>query len=129
MNRGKTNNTVNRAMPEKINGKRDVFISYKRENAAFVTRLYEELDRHGISVWVDLSKLHKEAGEEYQEKIRKAIESAQYFLLIYTEHGGCSIEGSDFIINNELKYAVEHKRKILFYPQDHIDLNTSKVRP
>lgn len=116
-------------MPEQIEGKRDVFISYKRENAAFVTRLYDELDRHGISAWVDLSKLHKEAGEEYQEKIRKAIESAQYFLLIYTEHEGCSIEGSDFIINNELKYAVEHQRKILFYPQDHIDLNTSKVKP
>lgn len=116
-------------MPEQIEGKRDVFISYKRENAAFVTRLYDELDRHGISAWVDLSKLHKEAGEEYQEKIRKAIESAQYFLLIYTEHEGCSIEGSDFIINNELKYAVENQRKILFYPQDHIDLNTSKVKP
>ena len=117
------------AMPEKIEGKRDVFISYKRENAPFVTRLYEELDRHGISAWVDLSKLYKEAGEEYQEKIRKAIESAQFFLLIYTEHEGCSIESSDFIINNELKYAVEHKRKILFYPQDHIDLNTSRVKP
>ena len=129
MDKEKIINTENQAMPEKIDGKRDVFISYKRENAAFVTRLYEELARHGISAWVDLSKLHKEAGEEYQEKIRKAIESAQYFLLIYTEHEGCSIEGSDFIINNELKYAVEHKRKILFYPQDHIDLNTSRVKP
>ena len=129
MNTNKDENKREQALPEKIEGKRDVFISYKRENAPFVARLYEELDRHGISAWVDLSKLHKEAGEEYQEKIRKAIESAQYFLLIYTEHEGCSIEGSDFIINNELKYAVEHKRKILFYPQDHIDLNTSKVKP
>lgn len=129
MNNDKTNDKREQAMPEKIEGKRDVFISYKRENAPFVTRLYEELERHDISAWIDLSKLHKEAGEEYQEKIRKAIESAQYFLLIYTEHEGCSIEGSDFIINNELKYAVEHKRKILFYPQDHIDLNTSRVKP
>ena len=124
-----TNNKKVQAMPEKIEGQRDVFISYKRENALFVTRLYEELERHNISAWVDLSKLHKEAGEEYQEKIRKAIDSAEYFLLIYTEHEGCSIEGSNFIIDNELKYAVEQKRKILFFPQDPIDLNKSRVRP
>ena len=117
------------ALPKIIKGQRDVFISYKRENASFVTRLYAELERHGISAWVDLSKLHKEAGEEYQEKIRKAIESAPYFLLIYTEHKGCSIEGSNFIINHELAYAVENKKTILFYPQDPIDLNTSRIKP
>lgn len=129
MSSEKTLNKEEQAMPEKIEGKRDVFISYKRENAPFVTRLYDELERHDISSWVDLSKLHKEAGEEYQEKIRKAIESAQYFLLIYTEHEGCSIEGSDFIIDNELKYAVEKKKPFLFYPQDPVNLNTSRVKP
>lgn len=129
MNKDKTNKKKELSMPEIIEGKRDVFISYKRENAAFVTRLYEEFERHGISAWVDLNKLPKEPGEEYQEKIRNAIESAEYFLLIYTEHEGCSIEGSNFIIDNELKYAVEHKRKILFYPQDPVDLNTSRVKP
>jgi len=117
------------AMPEKIEGQRDVFISYKRENAPFVTRLYEEFERHDISAWVDLSKLPKEPGEEYQDKIRKAIESAQYFLLIYTEHEGCSIEGSKFIIESELAYAVEKKKTILFYPQDPVNLNTSRVKP
>ena len=129
MSSEKTLNKEEQTMPEKIEGKRDVFISYKRENAPFVTRLYDELERHNISSWVDLSKLHKEAGEEYQEKIRKAIESAQYFLLIYTEHEGCSIEGSDFIIDNELKYAVEKKKPFLFYPQDPVNLNTSRVKP
>lgn len=128
MNSEKTLEKEVQAMPEKIEGQRDVFISYKRENAPFVTRLYEELERHNISAWVDLSKLYKEAGEEYQDKIRKAIESAQYFLLIYTEHEGCSIEGSDYIIDNELKYAVEKKKTILFYPQDPINLNTSRVK-
>jgi len=51
-----------KSLPKKTEGKRDVFISYKRENAPFVTRLYEELERHDISVWVDLSKLHKGMG-------------------------------------------------------------------
>ena len=129
MNNEKKKKNIAEPLPEQIEGTRDVFISYKRENAAFVTRLYEEFDRHGISAWVDLSKLYKEVGEDYQEKIRKAIESAQYFLLIYTEHEGCSIEGSDFIIDNELKYAVEKKKTILFYPQDSVNLNTSRVKP
>ena len=120
------NNVINN-QEDNIDGKRDVFISYKRENAPFVTRLYEELDRHDISAWVDLSKLHKEVGEEYQEKIRKAIDSAEYFLLIYTEHKGCSIEKSDFIINNELEYALEKRKKVLFYPQDPINLTTSRI--
>ena len=118
-----------KAMPKHIEGQRDVFISYKRENAPFVTRLYDELDRHGITAWVDLSKLYKEVGEEYQEKIRKAIDSAHYFLLIYTEHDGCSIEGSEFIINNELAYAAKKGKKILFFPQDSINLNTSRIKP
>lgn len=126
---GKINSIQEQPLPEKIEGKRDVFISYKRENAPFVTRLYEELDKHSISAWVDLSKLPKEVGEDYQEKIRNAIDSAEYFLLIYTEHEGCSIEKSDFIINNELAYAVSKRKKILFYPQDAIDLNTSRIRP
>ena len=129
MSNEKNTKKTEQAMPEKIEGKRDVFISYKRENAPFVTRLYDELERHGISAWVDLSKLHKEVGEEYQEKIRKAIDSAQYFLLIYTEHEGCSIEGSNFIIDNELAYAAEKGKTILFYPQDSINLNTSRVKP
>lgn len=125
----KENHGLNGTEPPYTDGSKDVFISYKRENAPFVTRLYEELERHDISAWVDLSKLHKEVGEEYQEKIRKAIDSAEYFLLIYTEREGCSIEKSDFIIKNELEYALEKKKKVLFYPQDPINLNTSKIKP
>lgn len=113
------------AMPVKIMGKRDVFISYKRENAEFVTRLYEELERHNISAWVDLSKLHKEVGEEYTERIHHGINSSILFLFIYTKE----IENSDFVINQELGYAISLKKSILCYPQDPIDLNTSRVRP
>jgi len=129
MSSEQTLNKKDQAMPEIIEGKRDVFISYKRENAPFVTRLYYELESHDISAWVDLSKLHKEVGEEYREKIRKAIESAEFFLLIYTEHKGCSIEKSDFIIDEELGYAIEKKKKVLFYPQDPIDLEKSRIKP
>ena len=41
-----------------IQGQKDVFISYKRENAAYVLRLYKELEKHNISAWfrADASK-------------------------------------------------------------------------
>lgn len=129
MNNEKTTVKTVESLPEKIKGTRDVFISYKRENAAFVTRVYAELEKHDISAWVDLSKLTKEPGEKFQKNISKAIESAPYFLLIYTNHEGCSIEDSDFIIENELAYAVEKKKIILVYPQDGINLNTSRLKP
>lgn len=129
MNDEKTKKQIEQAMPEKIEGHRDVFISYKRENAPFVTRLYAELERHNITAWVDLSKLPKEAGQEYKDKIHNAIDSAKYFLLIYTEHDGCSLEGSDFIIKDELAYAHSKEKTILFFPQDPIDLNASRVKP
>ena len=104
---------------------KDVFISYKQENAPFVFRLYDELERHGISAWVDLDKLYIKVGEEYQEKIHKAIDCTEYFLLIYTKE----IENSDFIINQELKYAISRGKTILFHPLESFDKNKSRLSP
>lgn len=36
-----------------IPDKKDVFISYKRENAPFVSRVANELEAHLINVWFD----------------------------------------------------------------------------
>lgn len=106
-------------------GPYDVFISYKRENASFVTRLADELKAHNIRTWVDLNKLHEDAGGEYRAMIHRAIDSSRFFLLIYTR----DIEGSDFIIDEELRYAVGKKKTILFYPQEDIRLEDSRLRP
>ena len=108
-----------------IEGKKDVFISYKRENAAFVTRLFEELDSHEIKAWFDMNELHQDVGEEYTERIHKGIDNSEFFLLMYTK----DVENSDFIIIEELGYAVEKKKKILFYPQESIDIKNSKLAP
>lgn len=107
-----------------IVGKKDVFISYKRESAPYVARLYEELDNHDIKVWFDLDELHQNVGKEYTERIHKGIDNSEYFLLIYTKE----VEESDFIIKEELGYAVEKKKTILFYPKDDIDINKSKLK-
>ena len=108
-----------------IEGKKDVFISYKRENATFVTRLFEELDSHDIKAWFDMNELHQDVGKEYTERIHKGIDNSEFFLLMYTKE----VEGSDFIINEELGYAVEKEKKILFYPQEPIDIKKSKLKP
>lgn len=108
-----------------INGKKDVFISYKRENAPFVSRVANELDTHFINAWFDLNELHEDVGEEYTKRIHDGIDNSEYFMLIYTKE----VEDSDFIIENELKYAIEKKKTILFYPKDVIDLKHSRIAP
>lgn len=108
-----------------IDGKKDVFVSYKRENVAFVTRLFEELDSHEIKTWFDMNELHQDVGKEYTERIHKGIDNSEFFLLMYT----VDVEDSDFIIMKELGYAVEKKKKILFYPQEPIDIKNSKLKP
>lgn len=107
-----------------IEGKKDLFISYKRENAPYVSRLAKELDDHNIKPWFDLNELHQDVGDEYTMRIHKGIDDSNYFLLMYTK----SVENSDFIIEEELKHAVEKKKTILFYPQEPIDINNSKLK-
>lgn len=105
-------------------GKKDVFISYKRELVPFVTRLYKELESHDIKAWVDLNELHQYVGEEYTNRIHRGIDNSEFYLLIYTK----DIEESDFIIKEELSYAVNNYKTILFYPKEEIDINKSKLK-
>jgi acetyltransferase-like isoleucine patch superfamily enzyme len=107
-----------------IKGSKDVFISYKRENAEYVARLFAELKEHDIDAWFDLNELHQDVGKEYTERIHKGIDNSEYFLLIYTKE----VEESDFIIKEELGHAVEKKKTILFYPKDDIEINKSKLK-
>ncbi len=107
-----------------IEGKKDVFISYKRENADYVARLFEELKVHNINAWFDLNELHQDVGKEYTERIHKGIDNSEFFLLIYTKE----VEDSEFIIKEELGHAVKKKKTILFYPKDYIDINKSQLK-
>ena len=107
-----------------IEGNKDVFISYKRENADYVARLFAELKEHNIDAWFDLNELHQNVGKEYTERIHKGIDNSEYFLLIYTKE----VEESEFIIKDELGHAAEKGKTILFYPKDEIDINKSKLK-
>lgn len=113
-------------LPE-IKGKKDVFISYKRKNVSFASRVFNELikEEYGIKVWFDINELHENVGDEYANRIHEGIDNSEYFMLIYTKE----VEDSDFIINEELKYAINKGKKVLFYPMDPIDCKTSRVSP
>ena len=52
---------------KEIEGMKDVFISYKRENVSYVARLYDELENHDIKTWFDMDELHQDVGKEYTE--------------------------------------------------------------
>ena len=67
-----------------MEGTKEVFLSYKRENVKYVVRLFHELEKHFIKSWLDISELPMHVGDEYREKIHKGIDSSKYFLLIYT---------------------------------------------
>lgn len=112
------------SLPE-MDGNKDVFLSYKRENVRYVVRLYHELEKHFIKPWLDISELPQHVGDEYKDKIHRGIDSSKYFLLIYTKE----VETSDFIINDEVGYAKSKGKKILFYPKDQIDIESSRLRP
>ncbi len=107
-----------------IEGRKNVFISYKRENAEYVARLFAELKEHNIDAWFDLNELHQDVGKEYTDRIHKGIDNSEYFLLIYTQ----DVESSEFIISEELRYAVKKKKTILFYPKDDIDISKSRLK-
>lgn len=107
---------------EKLALKRDIFISYKSEHVKFAERLFDELNEHGISAWFDKDILHTKGGEEYKEYIHNGIKNSRIFLLIYTK----DVEKSDFILNEELKYAADNGIKICCYAKEEVDFKTMK---
>lgn len=103
---------------------KNVFLSYRSSNVAYVKRLATELDNNKISVWFDKNVLHDYVGDAYTDNIHNGIDESELFLLIYTK----DVENSEFIIEEELKYAISRTKRILFYPQEDIDLKTSKLK-
>jgi TIR domain len=59
---------------------RDVFISYAREDTALARRLAAELEREGLSVWLDSFAIMP--GERVQDSIGRAVAAASLFVLL-----------------------------------------------
>ena len=103
--------------------RKDVFISYKSEHIDFAEKLFAEFEEHDIKAWFDKDILHTKGGEPYKEHIRKGIENSQFFLLIYTK----DVEQSDFILREELGYAIEKGKKICCYAKDEVNFEAMKA--
>jgi hypothetical protein len=54
-----------------------VFVSYSRQDAAYVTRLVEQLRQAGINVWVDEEI---ESGDRWEHLIKEQVDACQIFL-------------------------------------------------
>ena len=59
---------------------KSVFISHASADDSFVTELRQELERHGILVWVDSRNLR--GGSKLAPEITQAIEQARQVLVI-----------------------------------------------
>ena len=61
-----------------------VFISYAREDRSWAERLYMDLRKQEIDVWMDTRNLS--AGADWQLEIKKAIRSSRYFILLLSKY-------------------------------------------
>ncbi|MDZ4763052.1 MAG: TIR domain-containing protein, partial [Chloroflexota bacterium] len=68
-------------LPAPLAGKQHVFISYAHDDRAFVTRLIADIQRSGVTVWIDESGL--EAGTpNWETAIRTAIDAASVVVYV-----------------------------------------------
>jgi len=65
-----------------------IFVSYSHADIRFVRKLCNDLDKHGYQVWRDERDLR--VGDSIAEKIREAIDSANFFLLVISPESSAS---------------------------------------
>ena len=84
----------------------DVFISYAREDKAFVTRLFDALVAQDRDVWVDWEGIPPTA--EWLAEIYSAIEAADSFVFVISPDSIVS----EFC-NLEIAHAVKHNKRLV----------------
>lgn len=92
----------NRKLPSLL--RNSVFISYAREDARwmnlFKTHLKPYVDKGSFSVWSDTEI---QPGDQWEEKIKQALDSTRVALLLVTP----SFLNSNFILKEELRYFLK----------------------
>src|SRR5437763_1112191 len=84
----------------------DVFVSYSRRDAEFVTRLAEGLRGRGKDVWLDVQGIRD--GERFPEALRRAIEDADAFVFVISPDS----VASDFC-EQEVAHASQLNKRIV----------------
>lgn len=83
-----------------------VFISYVRENSKQVERLYDDLTKHGIKVWLDKNDI--KPGYRWQDAIRGAIQAGDFFIACFSTEYNTK---NPTYMNEELTLAIEQLRQ------------------
>jgi hypothetical protein len=84
----------------------EAFISYSRADSAFVDKLTRELEKRGVSVWIDREDI--EGGAAWRASISQAIRSCCAFILILSPRSTQSNQ-----VSKELSVAETHNRLII----------------
>jgi WD40 repeat protein len=84
----------------------DVFISYSRRDIAFARLIREALQESEIDTWIDWERIP--VGERWWQEITQAIENANVFMFIISNH---SI-GSD-VCRDEIDLAIKNHKRII----------------
>jgi len=83
------------------NQKPKIFLSYAREDMGMAKKLYNDLKRYGLEVWLDTESLLP--GDRWKDKIQEAIENSSYFIALLSSR---SVNKKGFV-QKELKTALE----------------------
>ncbi len=78
-----------------------IFLSYALEDIEMAKKLYTDLKRYGLDVWIDCESLLP--GQNWKITIEKTIKQSQYYLLLLSSH---SITKRGFI-QKEMRLAYE----------------------
>jgi TIR domain len=89
--------------PVRVN---DLFISYSRQDTAFVRELDAALRRHGRDPWVDWEDIYE--GEEWRRAIAQGIEAADAMVFVISPDSVASVE-----CGKELAIALEDRKRII----------------
>lgn len=81
--------------------KSKIFLSYAHEDIGMAKRIYEDLKRFGLDVWIDYENLLP--GQLWKTTIEKTIKGSQYYLLLLSTY---SVTKRGFI-QKEMRIAYE----------------------
>jgi hypothetical protein len=85
---------------------RHIFVSYVRENSEAIDRLVKQLESHGLTVWLDRTKISP--GMRWRDAVRDAIRSGDLFVACFS---AASATKERSYMNEELTLAIEELRQ------------------
>ena len=92
----------------------DIFISYSRKDIGFARLLFETLQRDNVDAWIDWNRIP--IGEDWWKEICEAIQGANVFMFIISQH---SI-GSQ-VCKEEIAHALQNNKRIIPIILDNLD--------